>query len=162
MWFQQKFPAAQCVMVEPDRQNLFFGKENFRLNGFQGKFLHYGIGRETDPRSNVTTVDEICRREKIQFVDVLHVDIQGFELDMLHGAQHLLQQKQVGYAFISTHSAELHEACRQLLSEQYHFQIVADVDLHESFSWDGILVMKAPYYVGLDQVEVSKREKINH
>ena len=160
MWFQQEFPAAHCVMVEPDRQNLFFGKENFKLNGFRGKFFHFGIGRKINSRSNITTVDEICRREKIRFVDILHVDIQGFELDMLQGAQQLLTQKQVGYVFISTHSHELHEDCRRLLREQYHFQTVADVDLTESFSWDGILVMKAPYYAGVGRVEVSKKAKI--
>lgn len=158
MWFLQQFPTARCIMVEPDRENLYFGKENFRLNGLQGEFLHYGIGKAVNSENNVTTVDEICRRKNIEFVDILHTDIQGYELEMLQGAEQLLKEQRVGFVFISTHSAELHANCKQILIEKYGFQLVADVDLEESFSWDGILVMKAAHYDGLEQVAVSKRE----
>ena len=159
MWFQKAFPEAECIMVEPDRRNLFFGKQNFRVNDLQGKFLHYGIGGRPDRSQNITTVDALCRLHKLSFLDILHADIQGFELDMLHGAAETLRAGRIGYVFISTHSNELHESCRRLLSERYQFQLVADANVDESYSWDGILVMKAPDFPGPDRIEISKRNK---
>lgn len=157
MWFQQRFPDAQCYMVEPDRKNLFFGKKNFQLNDMQGTFLHFGIGKAVDRRQNITTVDVLCRTQRIRFLDILHADIQGFELDMLQGAEKMLSEGRVGYVFISTHSNELHTACEELLAGKYGMHTVAGANLDESYSWDGILVMKAPGYPGINEVIISKR-----
>ncbi|MEO1628896.1 MAG: FkbM family methyltransferase, partial [Bacteroidota bacterium] len=150
---------AHCVMVEPDRRNLSYGKRNAALNGVDGTFIHAGIGKQVDRPRNLVTVDEICRQQGLNFIDVLHSDIQGFELDMLHGSRETLSQGKVGYAFISTHSNELHEQCRAHLETEYNFSLVASANLDESFSWDGILVMKAPDYPGIESVQISKKVK---
>ena len=157
MWFMQQFPEANCFMAEPDRRNLFYGKENLKINQLQGTFIHAGIGKEIKAKENITTVDQICKAQQIDFVDILHSDIQGFELEMLEGSHQLFSEGKVGYVFISTHSNELHEDCYQLLKNKYHFSLVASANLDESYSWDGILVMKAPDYPGVEQVDISKR-----
>ena len=159
MWFMKEFPDARCLMVEPDRRNLFYGKRNLKLNKMQGTFMHAGIGEQVDRSKNITTVDAICRQQKLEFIDILHSDIQGFELEMLRGSKQLLSESRVGYIFISTHSNELHYDCRQLLVDQYGFTEVASADLDETFSWDGILVMKAPHYKGIETVPISKKLK---
>jgi len=162
MWFKQVFPDAICYMVEPERKNLFFGKENFKLNKMEGTFIHAGIGKQQHAKENITTVDAICQLHDISFLDILHSDIQGFELDMIEGSQRMLSNKKVGYVFISTHSNDLHRDCEQVLKDKYGFQTVASADLDNTFSWDGVLVMKAPDYPGLERVEISKKTHVNN
>jgi hypothetical protein len=77
---------------------------------------------------------------------------------MLKGSRKLLEEKKVGYCFISTHSNELHEQCKMVLSG-YGYELVADANLDESFSFDGILVMKNPAYPGIASVGISKKKK---
>lgn len=158
MWFLQVFPTAKCYLVEPNRNNLFYGKKNFKLNQLKGKFIHAGIGAQSTTDSKTRSVDDICKKNNIEFLDLLHADIQGYELDMLHGAKEMLAAKRVGYIFVSTHSNELHENCRKLLKKEYDLIEVASADLDESYSWDGILVMKAKDYPGVSQVPISKRK----
>jgi len=160
MWFMKTFPSADCYMVEPDRKNLFYGKENLKRNQQKGTFIHAGIGGKTDTKNNITTVDDICKKHQLQFLDILHADIQGFELEMLHGAAQLLSANGVGYVFISTHSNELHQDCHQLLKDKYGFTMVANADLDETYSWDGILVMKNPKYPGVEEVLIAKKIKV--
>ena len=161
MWFLQKFQNARCFMVEPERENLFYGKRNFRLNGLKGTFINASIGKEKDANTRVLTVDEICRKYPIKFLDILHADIQGHELEMLQGSSRILSKKKVGYIFISTHSNELHQACRELLSVKYGYALVASANVDESYSWDGILLMKSPQYPGVEKLDISKRQNVN-
>ena len=156
MWFLREHPTARCVMVEPDRMNLYYGKANFKLNNMTGTFIQAGIGKEIEMDSPNLTVDQICEQQGLEFLDILHSDIQGFEVEMLEGAKKLLSEKRVGYAFVSTHSNELHEQCYEIL-KGYGLELVASADLDESYSWDGVLVMKMPAYPGIDRVEISKR-----
>ncbi|MEL6863363.1 MAG: FkbM family methyltransferase [Bacteroidota bacterium] len=158
MWFQQYFASANCYMVEPDRRNLFYGKRNVQLNRLKGTFIHAGIGRQMDRAHNITNVDTICAQQGIEFIDILHSDIQGYELEMLEGSEQTLKAGKVGYIFISTHSNDLHRDCHHFLKERYGFSLVASADLKETFSWDGILVMKAPDYPGVNQVSISKKQ----
>ncbi|MBL4708662.1 MAG: FkbM family methyltransferase [Flavobacteriales bacterium] len=153
MWFLSKFPNTDCYMVEPSRKNLYYGKKNFRLNRREGTFIHAGIGNKSNNSQSILCVDDICEKNQIAFLDVLHSDIQGFELEMLQGSKRMLSEGRVGFVFISTHSNELHSDCRKTLLD-YNFTEVANVDLDHSSSWDGILVMKAPTYKGIDHVEV--------
>ncbi|MFY0591786.1 FkbM family methyltransferase [Roseivirga sp.] len=157
MWLSDLFPKSDCFMVEPDKKNLYYGKRNFHANGFEGKFIHAGIGKSANPKKNIRTVDELCANNNIEFLDILHADIQGFELEMLEGSQQMISDKRIGYAFISTHSNELHNGCRNFLLK-HDFVEVASANVDESYSWDGILVMKSRHYEGLDTVGISKRQ----
>lgn len=154
MWLLSAFPESNCIMVEPDKKNLYYGKRNFQMNGLDGKFVHAGIGSHN--KANITTVDRLCSKNNIEYLDILHSDIQGYELQMLEGSKEMLSRDAVGYAFISTHSNELHESCRDFLNT-YNFTEVASANPDESFSWDGILVMKSKAYSGIEQVSISKR-----
>jgi hypothetical protein len=157
MWLLTMFPKSQCFMVEPDKKNLYYGKKNFITNKLQGKFIHAGIGNQINKNQNVMTVDALCEKHEIPFLDILHSDIQGYELEMLQGSKRMLSEGKIGYTFISTHSNELHEGCRKHLLE-YGFTEIASANVDESYSWDGILVMKAPEYSGLKHVTISKRK----
>lgn len=157
MWLLSLFPDSRCLMVEPDKKNLYYGKKNFATNGFEGEFVHAGIGKAKVNKDNIASVDQLCTDNAIEFLDILHSDIQGYELEMLQGAKRMLSENRVGYAFVSTHSNELHENCRKHLLD-YGFTEVASANVDESYSWDGILVMKAPDYPGKQTVTISKRQ----
>lgn len=45
------------------------------------------------------TLDDFCRREGIEFVDLLKLDVQGAELEVLRGASNLLEKQGVGVIF---------------------------------------------------------------
>jgi len=117
------------------------------------------MGKETSFKNNILTVDNICKKNKISFLDILHSDIQGYEFEMLQGSEKILSEGRVGYVFISTHSNELHEQCYNYLKNKYGFELIASADLNETYSWDGVLVMKNPTYEGISQVKISKKIK---
>jgi len=157
MWFKQAFPNAACYMVEPDRKSLYHGEDNFRMNNFTGTFIHAGIGSKVNPAKRITTVDRICEAYALDFIDILHADVQAYEMEMLRGAMQTLESAKVGYLFISTHSDELHEDCRRVLREEYGLVEVAAANLAESYSWDGLLVFKAPDYPGIAELPIALR-----
>ena len=159
IWFKKKYPNASCYMVEPNRKNLHYGKENFRINKIKGTFLQGKIGAQFDRKNQVLTVDHISNQQKINFIDLLHSDIQGFEGEMLEGARRMLSEQKVGYIFISTHSNQIHYQCKKVL-EDFSYQIIANIDLDASYSWDGILVAKLPGYPGIDHVSYSKKMSV--
>ena len=164
MWFAKNIKGAKCYMIEPEPANLLFGKKNFRINGLKGSFYQAFISNKSyysRKGERGVSVDDYIKKNNIGFVSILHSDIQGFEVKMLHGAVNLFESKQVGYVFISTHSNEKHYECIAFL-QKYDFTIIASANLDESDSVDGIIVGKAPYMQGVEKVDISKRKpKVN-
>ncbi len=160
MWFVTKVKEAKCFMVEPDPHKMNFGKLNFKLNQLQGKFINGFVSSELQINKAipVLTVDHILKQNQIEFVDVLHSDIQSYEFEMLQGAHQSLRQDRIGYLFISTHSNVLHERCINKIKE-YNFEILCQANLDQSYSWDGLIVAKSKVYKGLNLIIISHYEK---
>lgn len=158
MWFQKEVSSAINYMIEPDEVNLGQGRRNFKLNNFKGHFTKAFVGSQSNYSNsgNTICVDDFVRSNNIGFVDILHCDIQGFEMDMLHGATTLFNEKGVGYVFISTHSDILHDNCLKFLLER-DFILIADCTPDQSYSEDGLIVVRAKYYSGIGPIEISKR-----
>jgi hypothetical protein len=158
MWFQKDIKNAVNYMIEPDAFNLGQGKRNFKLNKLQGTFIQAFIGKESavKGREKTVCVDDIVKEYGIEFIHILHSDIQGFEFEMLQGAESTFRNKKIGYVFISTHSNALHYQCIDFLKEK-QFNIIASADLDESYSEDGLIVAIAPYFQGISKVSISKR-----
>ncbi|MFO0941594.1 MAG: FkbM family methyltransferase [Pirellulales bacterium] len=157
MWFQQKIPNAKNFMIEPEAFNLGHGKRNFKLNGMTGSFTHAFIGMQSSEGCPATVcIDDFVKTNKIDFVDLLHSDIQGFEHDMLLGAETLFASKRVGYVFISTHNDQVHQSCLDYLL-QHDFIVIAAANMAETFSVDGLIVARAPYYPGIGPLQISKK-----
>lgn len=144
MWFQKAVPEAQCYMVEPEEAGLKSGKNNFEINGFQGDFTRAFIGNQYKEGSPpVITVDWILSNKNINFLDLLHSDIQGFELQMLEGATQSFLKGRIGYVFISTHSNQVHHACEDKLKDYGHV-ILHSINLDDTYSEDGLIVAARP------------------
>lgn len=147
LWFASRVPCARCILVEPVADNLDMGMANARLNadktpGARFEFLRAAVGASpgTDPTlGRVTTVDELVECLRLNRIDILHADVQHAEHAMLLGSEGTLRRNLVRFAFVSTHSAELHTLCRDHLL-RHGFRILADADLEDTYSTDGIIV----------------------
>ena len=160
LWFASKVKRARCIMIEPDPHKMNFGKLNFKLNGLRGEFKLGFIDGHTDTSQNIPTlnVDQLMTDLKVDFLNILHSDIQGYELKMLTGAGNALRNHKIGYAFISTHSNELHQQCIDEL-KKHGYIIVADANLDESYATDGVIVAKLPGQPGPDSIGISRSVK---
>lgn len=161
MWFNSVVKNATCYMIEPHELLIQTGMKNFEINQMKGNFYNAYIGEKStsnEKGEKIISVDDFIGEKNIDFVHVLHSDIQGFEMDMLRGAKKLIENKKVGYFFISTHSNELHEQCIAYL-KQYGFILIAAANMDESYSYDGLIVMRAPYFEGIGPLEISLRKK---
>lgn len=159
MWFCSAVKGAKAFMVEPMSENLAYGKKNFDLNGLQGHFTRGWVGAKSSIAADgipVICVDDLVSKEGLDQIAILHSDIQGFELDMLKGAEKTLSGQKVSYTFISTHAEDLHLACEQFLQSKGYL-LVASIRPEESYSMDGILVHRAPHTPMLPHIELSRR-----
>lgn len=104
MWMKRVRPDATTIMVEPDPKSLAAGQANFALNGYEGEFIPAFVG------TGQWELDPFLRERRIRHVDVLHVDIQGYEIELLQSGTRALASGFIDYVFVSTHSQDLHHA----------------------------------------------------
>jgi len=140
LWFKTHLPKSECFCVEPEEINLDWGRKNFEVNNLTANFIHAYIGSKPKPGNPPTiSIDSFLETKQIKHVHILHSDIQGHELEMLRGAENAFTQQVIDYVFISTHSHALHYRCLEQLSA-FGYEILADADLLESHSLDGLVV----------------------
>ncbi len=157
IWFYQNVKNANNFMIEPDEFNLLYGVNNFRLNKAFGKFTKGFIGKSSNLKKSILSIDYFCKTNKIDFIDVLHSDIQGSEYEMLLGAAETIRDRRIGYIFISTHSNKIHYQCITFL-ELNDFKILCHADENETYSYDGLIVAKSIFYSGLESIQISKNK----
>jgi len=133
----KKKPEAECFCIEAGEREMQSGKANFELNGMEADFTIGAVGDKG------IRVDDFLNQKGIAHLDILHSDIQGYEAQMLSGAREYFLAKAIDYVFISTHSQELHSTCLDFL-KQMEYNVVASVDLDETFSCDGLIVAQNP------------------
>lgn len=148
LWFLEAVPEARAFLIEPDEFRMTAGRRNFELNQREGTFLEAAITDEVSAGDrpaeipaavSSTTVDVLMRENRLDQVDVLHADIQGFEVRMFEGASHALHTKSVRWIFISTHGENIHQRCLGLL-RRHRYSIVEEHTPGESYSVDGLIV----------------------
>ncbi len=138
MWLKLRRPEGRVFMVEPEQQNLAAGKANFALNAMSGEFIEARVGR------GGFEVDRFMDERGVPILDVLHSDIQGFELEMLDGAKRTLDRRAANFIFISTHSQSLHTSIVERLSSHgYRVEVSADFD-HQTTAYDGFVIATSP------------------
>ena len=158
MWFARTVQGARCFMIEPDPHKMNFGKLNFKLNHLSGTFDLGFVSDQPDLHHAIPnySVDYLMKRQGVTHLNILHSDIQGYELKMLEGCQEALQNQTIDFIFISTHSNELHTACiAKLMSSQY--MILCSANLDESYSVDGLIVAKRKGAAGTNHITIQLR-----
>jgi FkbM family methyltransferase len=69
---------------------------------------------------DVTTIDQFCRAHEIQRIDVLKSDTQGFELEVLRGAERMFGAETVGLVYCEVIFSDMYEG-RASCAEIYDF-----------------------------------------
>ncbi len=156
LWFRHTFPHGHNFMYEPDANHLAAGQRHFVKNGVAGYFEQVAAGLDGSasfmdetlgalrvvPTKSVAT---ICRERDIQFLDLLHMDVQGAELTALIGAEPVIAANKVRFVFVSTHHHLIsgdpltHQKCLYWLKD-HGAHILCEHAVNESFSGDGLIV----------------------
>jgi len=157
LWFKHRHPSAKVILTEPDPINLAVAASNALENRLEVALELGGIGKIEKSQTAgapflrfsdnllIPSIDVEAMMEKhgIKTLSVLHADIQGAELPLLHQIEKLLTARRIEHLFISTHWDSLHVQCREILQAHgYHF--VAEHPPSESFTIDGLLVARSP------------------
>lgn len=160
IWFNKMVPNAKNFLVEPENANMLYGINNFKLNKVKGKFTKAFVGKEAGINNGIPIicVDDFVSDNKIEFIDILHSDIQGFEYDMLLGASKTIKENKIGYFFISTHGNKVHYECIEFL-KQHEFVIICSCDEFDTYSLDGLIVAKYKGYIGIDNLKIALKTK---
>jgi Methyltransferase FkbM domain len=138
MWLKKSRPHATQILVEPNPVGLAAGKGNFQRNGFEGEFINALAAK------GQFEIDRFFERRNLGRLDVLHVDIQGFEIQMLDAARATLAGKKIDYLFISTHSQKLHgDVVKTLEGHGYRVEVSSDYD-NDTTSFDGFVLASSP------------------
>ncbi len=134
IWFNKSINNPKNYCIEPDINNLNIGKTNAKLNNVDIDFTQGFIGKKK------INVCDFMKKKNINYVDILHSDIQGYEYEMLTDIIPLLKENKIKYLFISTHSDDIHYKCINLLKNN-NYRIIASADFDtETFCYDGIIV----------------------
>jgi hypothetical protein len=139
MWLKLKRPNANVFLVEPEKPNLESGRANFERNGYSGTFINELVGH------GGFDVDRFMEKEHIALLDILHCDIQGYEVQMMQGASKSFAERRISYAFISTHSESIHQTIRSLvLDSGYRLEAESAYNDHTT-SYDGFILAVSPH-----------------
>ena len=138
MWLKSNLSFADCYLVEPDLINYECGKNNFLINNLEGNFINEKVSSE------YFTVDKFFKKHpNLEFINILHSDIQGYELEMLKNSKNCLSDNIINYIFISTHSEDLHKNCIDYLKKfNYEIDVSSGFD-RETTSTDGFLMARS-------------------
>lgn len=138
MWLKTVRPGAVVKLIEPEMQNLQTGIENFERNGLVGEFIQALVGK------GQFEIDGYLKSQGIGKIDILHADIQGYEMEMLESCSESLAGRTINYLFVSTHSQELHHSTIGLLEKfGYRVEISSDYD-YDTTSFDGLVFASSP------------------
>jgi hypothetical protein len=163
MWLKKERSNAATIMVEPDLNNLMVGQANFSRNGFHGEFIQAAVAKGN------WELDPFLKSRSISHVNILHVDIEGYEAELLDGGRNTLNKKLVDYLFVSTHSQVLHQ---QIVSELtrfgYRIEVSSDCD-NETTSCDGFVFASSQHakqifsefiYLGRTRIAASRSDDL--
>lgn len=138
MWLKKLRPRSSVILVEPDQNNFSAGVNNFKLNGFSGEFIQSFVGK------GHLEIDSFLSSRRLSHLDILHVDIQGYEVEMLQGCQNTLKEHLIDYLFISTHSQMIHDyVVAELNNLNYRVEVSSDFD-NDTTSFDGFVFASSP------------------
>lgn len=161
LWFLKEIPNSSATCIEPDINHLAIGRCNARLNAFEDRirFIHAWVGRDdlTEYSSSTETSSQQVTLPMINMaalrrllsgrpIEVLHMDIQGFELPFIQSMMDDLNDGLLlRFVMISTHHSSIsgskttHVDCVEALRGM-GAHILVEHDVIESFSGDGLIL----------------------
>jgi hypothetical protein len=138
---------TKTILVEPYDEFMLRSKRHFEINGFEASYDNRSIGdtweswRKYKFTNGEVTVDQLLEEHGLDYVSVLHADIDGSEAKMLAGAVKSLKRKKIHWLFILTHGYEMHYDCMYEL-RVHDYEIVLNYDKGQ-VGTDGLIIAKA-------------------
>ncbi len=150
-------PNSHAICLEPDPVHRQITEGNLALNANEAIVLNgcasidkteHKILFESSnqygfvPGFDMTTLGDLVGDSMIE---MLHMDVQGAELDFLRSIKNFKKRGQLRFVFVSTHhhlisgSRTTHDDCVSLLTD-LGAVILVDHSIAESFSGDGLIV----------------------
>lgn len=86
----------------------FFQNSNSAMSSFL-KLGENGWGDEKKTTAPVTTIDQFCAEQKIDTIDILKLDTQGFELEVLKGAEATIANKKIKLVYCEVIFSKMYE-----------------------------------------------------
>jgi FkbM family methyltransferase len=159
MWFMKDNKNRSSFCFEPSPENLSVGQRNALANNIKLSFKQAASGSECSKTTfipensqndkpvevDIIPVDKTMDDEELDYLDILHLDVQGAELDSLLGAQKTIKNGKLRFLVLSTHHHTItgdpltHKRCLEFIG-QHGGNIVAEHTIPESFSGDGLIV----------------------
>jgi hypothetical protein len=159
LWFLHGFEERRAIVLEPDPSHLAVGRANASLNGaariefIQGSVGAVSAGPQPFPTETSGTIEipefavaDILAGRDIGMLDILHCDTQGAETSVIASCEALFKARKVRFGIFSTHAYQIsgdpltHQKCLAMLKD-FGGQILAEHDVHESFSGDGLIAV---------------------
>jgi len=114
-------------------------KEHTVLNSLKSELMSHDQD-SVEEKVNVLRMDDYCSEKKIQHIDFLKIDTEGFEINVLKGASEMLTQAkiafilcEVGFLRGNVRNTYFADICEYLSAYGYYFQGLYQVSGH---SWD--------------------------
>jgi hypothetical protein len=138
MWLKKTKLNSKTTLVEAEEHNLNVGKFNFNRLGFTANFIQQRVGHRN------FSIDKFFNENSIDHLNLLHSDIQGYELEMIIDSSNTLSNYAIDYLMISTHSQSLHySVIEHLVKHNYDIEVTSDFD-NETTSCDGFILASSP------------------
>jgi hypothetical protein len=158
LWFLKDHPHRKAIGLEPDASHLLTAQKNADINGLndQISFVHglssvnstelMPIQTESGQQLQLRgySLADLLAKAQSTGIEIAHCDAQGAESHVVDQMIELGKQGQLRFAIISTHAYEItgdpltHQTCLQKL-QTAGAHIIAEHDVHESYSGDGLI-----------------------
>jgi hypothetical protein len=133
MWMKRLRPRSRVFLVEPMEENIAVGRANFTRHDYDAVFIRSLVSKQH------FGVDRFLNDRGYPHLEILHSDIQGYEVEMLEGCTESFRRRLIDYAFISTHSQILHDQVVGSLSAAGMRIEVSSGFNEETTSYDGFV-----------------------
>lgn len=153
MWYVAAVPNSRALCLEPNPDNLKLGQRNAVLNELTDRmqFVQGSVGVWSPPAGrepvSIPTYDfdGIVGLASGQFIEMLHMDVQGAEYDVISSMRGRDPQHKVRFLVVSTHHSsmsgrlDVHGDCLDVL-RSLGAHVLEQHSVQESFSGDGLIV----------------------
>ena len=148
-WYLGAVPGSTALCVEPNANHLEVGRRNLAMNGRTATLIPAFVGGSASPSGDGSLgcldMDAVIARVNGKPIEVLHMDVQGAELQFIESMWRAVEARKVRFAVVSTHhesisgSATTHEDCVRAL-KSLGATVFVEHDVYESYSGDGLIV----------------------